>query len=250
MKQVATTATFTYTQRQPSESVEVNERKKRRKEKKSVQNTKTNILYSISLCVFPFPLLLHLVHFFSFCFFLLRSVFCSCFFSFLHLKIWNDGWWCADTRYRYTMWMATWKRQAIRKATKKSWSNTHKIMSSVCMARWVSVPPLLLGCCCCCWLQKLTKSFNLLIFHNGQRISNASNAICLLVPPTDCIHRRNIRCKDKHYSFELTNELLHRILALNDKRMVMEEKWWETVVLFALFFFKFSTSSPFAIHCH
>lgn len=67
-----------------------------------------------------------------------------------------------------------------------------------------------------------------------------SQFICVCVFATDCIHRQNIRCKDKHYSLEL-------ILAPNLLWMISEWKWERFTLRYSLsVFFKFSTSSPFA----
>lgn len=104
---------------------------------------------------------------------------------------------------------------------------------------------------CCCWFWMficvLTKSFNLLIFHNGQRISNASNAICL---HSDCIHWRLRMEKEKNETENTMQRqtlltwtlvyclcVVHTKLARNDKRVEGGS---------GSFFLKFSTSSPFA----
>lgn len=107
--------------------------KEKKKGKKCIQNTKTNILYVyISLCAFPFPLLHHSVLFFILLF--ISQCVSFVLFFLLHLKIWNDGWWCADTQLSLCYVNGNMKTTS-EKATKKSWSNTQKIMCSVCLAR-------------------------------------------------------------------------------------------------------------------
>lgn len=171
--------------------------------------------YFISLCLAVFPLP-SLTHFFTFHF-----LFAVCFFSYILFFIWKFGMTGDDAlirSYRYAMWRQHENERFPTKTAKKTtterkWRRRRRVeQQGLCVQLMVRVS---CSAVCCCWFWMficvLTKSFNLLIFHNGQRISNASNAICL---HSDCIHwrlrmekkkkmKQKIRCKDKHYSLEL-----------------------------------------------
>lgn len=155
------------------------------------EKTKTNILYIFVPFHFPFLysffsisfLFAMCVFFFYFIFF--SSIFSSLFFLFFHsFEILE---WRVMMRWYAVIVIpceSNMKTRRFGKTTKRVGSKAQNLRVSCCTVLALLCASVC-GVCVCVLnvVCELTKSFNLLIFHNGQRISNASIAICLL-PPT------------------------------------------------------------------